>query len=566
MSNLRSGFMTYLWNQRPRLMNNPVILRELVSRFRTKSTFFTFATFLLICTACAIVNWQRIRSQVIGAGAYYISITQILSTIEMLFILFLAPMMGAVAISQERENGSWEMLLASPTSMFSILLAKLLAPLALVLLVLFSLLPILSLDFPFGGMSRIQFIFHLLTNIEMTIQCVIIGMLCSAICQNSVKSIGTAYLIVFSWNLFVPIISQITLNTDFFLLLSPSFVYQQYLYPGSATQWMPIILKPYAVHLHYLLNSFIFAFLFFITMKHSTLNWRPSRFSLSSNLKWFLNRNRPEREIQLYPDNQNPIFIREMRERLQYNRASLVLSILFFSLLSFVLAFMVPRFRFGHGAFAILTLFLVPFMVLPGAIFALRQERDRGLWDLLLTTSLTPKQIVDAKGYINFSPFVVKLAALLFFWLLMAYLGGSDGNNSYKALPALPVTAFFMALLLQNFGMYLSVICKKSITAFSIVFAFTMLLYLGTYIISQVLLADIGNPVRNGTVTETCAILSPLYLYFVSAGGIMYMNNFDINQWYNWMGLQAFLMGGASLVFYILTLTSLQRESANSRL
>ncbi|MBZ0257049.1 ABC transporter permease subunit [bacterium] len=549
-------------------MTNPIIQREVISKLRTKSTFIGLGVFLCLCAVSAISWWGQVRAQTIYSGGYGSSITQILTTVGSLFILLWAPMMGAVAICQERENGSWEMLLASPTNLLSILFAKMVAPLIMIVLFLFALLPIIFLGMPFGGTSAEQIILLLITYMEMALQCIVIGMLCSAVSRHAVQAISAAFLITFAWLILVPLISQIMLRTTFFASLGPFFIYQEYLAPGSTSSWIPNPFKPYAIPLHCIFVFILFGGLFLFTLRRSSLHRTPSKFQIRKRFFPFFQTKRKKRELPPFPDTLNPVYVREMRERLNHNRWSLIISILSFALFSIVLTVFVPRSRFGNGSFELLALFFIPFMILPGAVYALKQERDRGLWDLLVTTNIKPRQIINAKAYINFVPFVLRMGAFLIFWLWTAHAATrNNGAPSYLALSSLPFTIFFTALFLQQLGMYISIICKKTITAFGIMFGFTSVLYLGGIIFMQLFFSPVSLPIRDyHNWVQFFSIASPFYLYITSSQGNVYLSKLIMDEWYNWMGIQAFWMGGAALIFYILTQTTLQRESYSSRL
>jgi len=153
---------------------NPVLVKEVRSRFRGPRGFAALTSFLILLTAFAYLLY-RMQIGNMSRSAYYggygpggpanvyagaaaeigQAVFATVAVLEMLFMAFIAPALTMNAISSEVERQTYELLLATPLSAWAILRGKVGAALGYVLLLIFSALPVISLAFLFGGVPAV---------------------------------------------------------------------------------------------------------------------------------------------------------------------------------------------------------------------------------------------------------------------------------------------------------------------------------------------------------------------------------------------------------------------------
>lgn len=180
---------------------NPIIVKEIRSRMRGARTFVILSIFLLglgaICYAVLNVYQgqakagQFVLSAQVGKGLF-----AALALAETLLITFLTPAVTAGAISGEREQLTYDLLVATPLRPGRILSGKLVATLSYVLLLIFSAVPLGSLVLVFGGVAPKDLLQALALLLVTAFTFGMIGLLCSALVRRTITATILAYAIV----------------------------------------------------------------------------------------------------------------------------------------------------------------------------------------------------------------------------------------------------------------------------------------------------------------------------------------------------------------------------------
>lgn len=171
-------------------------------------------------------NQTYLLSQV-GGQLYYL-----LAVVQLLLILFIAPAFTATTINGEKERQTFDLLLCSRLSSFSLLSGKLIAGLANALLLIAASIPIFSLVFFFGGISPSQVLTSLLIFVGTAVVLGTFGLFCSTLVRRPPVSTVLAYMFCVLW-----------LVGPWVIIL---FFTTQYIYLGSNAQppallaWNPI--------------------------------------------------------------------------------------------------------------------------------------------------------------------------------------------------------------------------------------------------------------------------------------------------------------------------------------
>lgn len=147
---------------------NPVYAKEMKLRVRSVKFAMTVFFFNLILIIIAItgfeimfnVRWNAYVDYSGAARVYFIMIC-----LEMLMVIFLLPSFTAGSIAGEREKQTLEILLTTTLKPGKIIMGKLMSSISMVILLVISGMPVLSIVFTVGGIGMgdlVQFLFAIL--------------------------------------------------------------------------------------------------------------------------------------------------------------------------------------------------------------------------------------------------------------------------------------------------------------------------------------------------------------------------------------------------------------------
>lgn len=180
---------------------NPIIVKELRARMRGGRVYLILSGYLLglsaVCYGVLRIfqgqafNGMAIVSAHVGQGLF-----AALALAMTLLITFLTPALTAGAISGEREQLTYDLLIATPLRPGRILSGKLIAALWYVLLLMFAVVPLGSVVLIFGGVAPRDLLKALLLLLLTALATGMLGLLCSAIARRTLRATIMAYLII----------------------------------------------------------------------------------------------------------------------------------------------------------------------------------------------------------------------------------------------------------------------------------------------------------------------------------------------------------------------------------
>lgn len=168
-----------------------------------------FLGFVFLSRISAFDNQYYLLSQV-GEQLYYL-----LAVVQLVLILFIAPAFTSTTINGEKERQTFDLLLCSRLSTFSLLSGKLVAGLANALLLIAASIPIFSLVFFFGGVSPIQVFSAILVFVGTAVLLGTFGLFCSTIVRRPTVSTVLAYMFCVLW-IFGPWVATVLFASSFF--------------------------------------------------------------------------------------------------------------------------------------------------------------------------------------------------------------------------------------------------------------------------------------------------------------------------------------------------------------
>lgn len=191
-----------------------LLTKELRLRMRRERTIWVIIIYILLM---GLLGWFFISrfSNANGFGPYSLSQTGsnlyiLLSQVQLFLIMFVTPAFTATAVNGEKERQTFDLLLCSRLSAFSLVAGKLVAGLLNALLLIAASIPLFSLVFFFGGVSPSQVASALLIFIVTALMVGTFGLFCSTIVQRPAVSTAITYMSGIVW-LIMPLIIYVIL-------------------------------------------------------------------------------------------------------------------------------------------------------------------------------------------------------------------------------------------------------------------------------------------------------------------------------------------------------------------
>lgn len=180
---------------------NPIIARELRSRWRDRRSFivvFGFVAVLATITGvfyASAVN-SRYQQSLLEVGR---EIFGMLAGVGTLGWLLISPALTASSIAHERERGLLEHLLMAPISAGAIVRGKLTSGLCFGLILLTASLPLLAMTLLFGSVSTGDFYLVAALQVGAGVFGAILGLTCSAFSYRAGMAMRSAYGLLTVW-------------------------------------------------------------------------------------------------------------------------------------------------------------------------------------------------------------------------------------------------------------------------------------------------------------------------------------------------------------------------------
>jgi ABC-type transport system involved in multi-copper enzyme maturation permease subunit len=180
-----------------------LLTKELRLRMRRERTIWVIIVYILLM---GLLGWFFISSFNNGYGYSVYNLSNVgtqlytlLAEVQLFLILFITPAFTATAVNGERERQTYDLLLCSRLSSFSLVSGKLVAGLANALLLIAASAPLFSLVFFFGGVSPAQVLTALLVFVVTTFMIGTFGLFCSTVFKRPAVSTAIAYMCGLLW-------------------------------------------------------------------------------------------------------------------------------------------------------------------------------------------------------------------------------------------------------------------------------------------------------------------------------------------------------------------------------
>lgn len=437
------------------LFENPVLQRELLVNLRMTRAFVLLFCYVALLGGVVFLAWPQQRQLDLTTNPEAARrLVNLFFLGQYLIASLMTPSFAAGAITGEKERRSYEMLLASPLKPGAIVLGKLLASLVHLAILIVASLPIVMLCLPLGGVSLYEVLAAYLALILSVATFGMISLAASSYFSRTVSSLLVAYLLILPLAL---------IGVLFWQTLESS---------GSTRLFTAITVLP-------VVCGFIFVTLFRNTsarLLHPPDVGSEGKQVVDLDLEseqavgLVIRRDQfpdrlfaPAKRTTLLADGANPVFDKEMRSEI-FAQGTLMLRVVIQISMLVAIPLMAGCLYIRPDLAPWYMCYVVLFNMLVGPVFsagAVTSERERETLDLLLTTILSPWQILWAKLISGLRVSSVLTMFLLWPVLLAAVMVNYYWTNVWPMLAYLAIIAM-TCVTTANLALFCSVVFRKT--------------------------------------------------------------------------------------------------------
>lgn len=196
---------------------NPVIVKELRGRMRGWRAATVLVVYLVVLSGISWLVYLAARDMGSGGSPESSQVGKIifgtLVVFQTIMVSLLTPAFTAGAITSEREQKTYDLLMTTLLPARSVILGKLGSALAYVVLLILAIAPLESLAFMFGGVSPEEIILSQVVMLAAAVLFASIGIFWSSALRSSVASNVLTYGTIIFQMLIVPFIYLLVIST-----------------------------------------------------------------------------------------------------------------------------------------------------------------------------------------------------------------------------------------------------------------------------------------------------------------------------------------------------------------
>jgi ABC-type transport system involved in multi-copper enzyme maturation permease subunit len=453
------------------ILENPVLQRELLVNLRMKRAFVLLFVYVALLGAVVFAAWPKNQRMDLTQNPE--EARQLVNWFflgQYVLMSLMVPSFAAGSITGEKERQTYEMLLASPMRPEAIVTGKLAAALCHLAVLVIASLPIVMLCLPLGGVSPYEV---MATYLAMAMSVITFGMICltaSSYFTRTVAALVVSYLIILPMVILGVMLYRFFQEAGAFRLMILTVFFpagciavcsvlfyktsRRLLHPPDVGAEAKDVVDP--------------------DVEQKTAVGMIIRSNQFPD-KLFA----PPKRSGVMKGNLNPVYDKEMRSEL-FGQGTLMLRLviqlsMFLALpLMAACCFIWPQYIPYYACYVLM------FNVLVGPVFAagsITSERERQTLELLLTTTLSPWEILWGKilSSLRVSAVLTAFVAwpLLLAWLLPPWTYWRDTFSMFGYIGIVVMSCLTTTIL----AMFCSVLMRKSTTAMATAYIVIMMLY-----------------------------------------------------------------------------------------
>lgn len=453
------------------LLENPVLQRELLVNLRMPRAFVLLLMYQVMLAAVVYFAWpaDNVRLDLSENPESTQTLVNLFFLGQYILASLMAPSFAAGAVTGEKERKTYEMLLASPLRPEAIVMGKLVAALTHLAILIFASLPIVMLCLPLGGVSIYEVLAAYLSLIASVITFGMISVTCGSFFKRTSASLVVSYLLILPlailgilfwqslsnygetrFELAITVIPGMAAAVSILLFYWTS---ARMLYPpdvGSEGKEVVDLEQEAAEAIGLVIQRDQFPDRLFAPPKRETL----------------------------MADNSNPVYDKEMRSEI-FGQGTLMLRLAIQISMILAIPFMAWFLYIDASKAAWYITYVCVFNILVGPVFtagSVTSERERQTLDLLLTTVITPWQILWGKLLSGLRVSSV-LSGFLLWPLFLAMIMVPAYWENLPTIVAYFVIFAFTCLTTANVALFCSTVFHKTSVSLMATYAIILTLY-----------------------------------------------------------------------------------------
>jgi ABC-type transport system involved in multi-copper enzyme maturation permease subunit len=455
------------------VLENPVLQRELLVNLRMGRAFVLLLLYQALLGAVVYFAWPQDTRLDLTANSASVQQTKRLVNLFFVgqFVLasMMAPSFAAGSITGEKERKTYEMLLASPLRPSAIVLGKLVASLTHLGVLIFASLPIVMLCLPLGGVSLYEVLAAYLGLILSVITFGMISVAASAYFQRTSASLVVSYLLILPLAILGVIIWMNLAEQGLFRLMLILTV----LPAVTAALVIALFLNTSALLLHPPdVGSEGKEVVDLEQEAQHAVGLVIQRDQFPDKLF------APPKRDDLLEDDSNPVYDKEIRSEI-FSQGTLMLRLVIQVSMLLAIPFMAVCLYIWPENAKWYICYVVMFNMLVGPVFSagsVTSERERETLDLLLTTVITPWQILWGKLIAGLR--VSSVLTLFLVWpVLLACVMVSVYWSNLLSVIAYLLIVLITCLTTAMIALFCSVLFKKTSQAMMTTYLTIILLF-----------------------------------------------------------------------------------------
>ena len=460
------------------VFENPVLQRELLVNLRTNRAFLLLAAYQILLATVVIAAWPS--DQRLDLTTNPPSATKLVNLFflgQYVIASLMAPSFAAGTIAGEKERKTYEMLLASPLRPGAIAFGKIVASLTHIGMLIIGSLPIIVLCLPLGGVSVYEVLAAYLGLIISVILFGAIGVFCSSYFPRTSSALVVSYLAILPLVIGACVFwaalgeaSQGTLRLKIAVVILPAFGLSAVILMGAAAAGRMLYPPDVGSEGKEVIDLEREA------EEAVGLVIQPDQFPD----RLFA----PPKKSEMMADGANPVYDKELHSEI-FSQGTLMLRLVI--QISILLAIpMMGVFLFFQQQHAPwFAVYVIVFNMLVGPSFlasSITSERERQTLDLLLTTTLSPRQILWGKFIVRF-----RIALVLTSFLLWPLFLGAGLNTHFWSNLGSVLGMFLIVVMVCLVNCVIALACSLFTNKTSIALLTTYALLLGFYVVPPAL-------------------------------------------------------------------------------
>lgn len=224
-----------------RLKLNPIVKKDLqvaARSMRMSWGLFAYEAVLALAfmLALLVIQEDASYSYLRNIYSYLVYLFPVLAVTQVCIVALIVPIITASSISGEKERQTFDIMLTTCMSPFSIVFGKMVSAMIRILFFVAASMPVMSLAFVVGGLSWSALFYFLLTIVLLSVFSGSVGIFCSAFCKRSITAVILSfviYFVVFALP-FLPLLFAAVFSWDsfgevlLFLLFNPIVFFEEF--------------------------------------------------------------------------------------------------------------------------------------------------------------------------------------------------------------------------------------------------------------------------------------------------------------------------------------------------